>query len=328
MTTGDRLAVVAIGRNEGQRLVRCLESVSGLGVATVVYVDSGSTDGSVAAARELGADVVALDLAQPFTAARARNVGWRRALELQPGLEAIQFVDGDCEVSAGWLDVAAGCLRLQPQVGAVCGQRRERFPERSLYNRLCDLEWRMPPGPVRSCGGDVMIRAQALRQVEGYRDELIAGEEPELCVRLRAAGWQIHALADTMTLHDAAMSRFGQWWKRIRRSGYAFAQGAFLHGAPPERHNVRETRRAWLWGLVLPLVIAAAGWRWGPAAAWALLIYPLQVLRLWLRGQGAPRDRALLAVFHTLGRFPEMLGQLQFLRDRLLGRQSRLIEYK
>lgn len=324
----DRLAVVAIGRNEGERLLRCLASVSGLDAPTIVYVDSGSTDGSVAAARELGAEVQSLDMSQPFTAARARNVGWRRALELRPELEAIQFVDGDCEVSDGWLDAAVDCLRRHPKVGAVCGQRRERFPERSLYNRLCDLEWRMPPGPVRSCGGDVMIRTQALRAVNGYRDDLIAGEEPELCVRLRAAGWQIHALPNAMTLHDAAMSRFGQWWKRIRRSGYAFAQGAFLHGAPPERHNVRETRRAWMWGLVLPLLITLSVWRWGPAAAAALLIYPLQVLRLWLRGPGESRDRALLAVFHTLGHFPEMLGQLQFLRDRWLGRQSRLIEYK
>lgn len=326
-TAGPGLAIVVIGRNEGQRLLRCLASVEA-SAGVVVYVDSGSDDGSVAAAAACGADVVALDLSQPFTAARARNVGWRRALELRPALQAVQFVDGDCEVAAGWLERALAELGAQPHVAAVCGQRRERHPERSAYNRLCDLEWRKPAGPAKSCGGDAMMRITALQGAGGYRDDLIAGEEPELCVRLRRAGWRIHALADTMTWHDAAMTRFGQWWKRTRRSGYAFAQGAFLHGAPPERHNVRESRRAWVWGLALPLAIAGAALVFGPAALWGLLVYPLQVLRLFARGHGSVRDRALQAMFHTLGRFPEAMGQLQFMRDRLLDRQSRLVEYK
>jgi glycosyltransferase involved in cell wall biosynthesis len=321
------VALVIIGRNEGERLVRCLSSVQGRAHA-IVYVDSGSTDRSVQSARDQGADVVCLDMAVPFTAARARNAGWRRALERAPEAAYIQFVDGDCEICPGWIETARAHLDARPSVVAVCGQRRERFPQRSVYNRLCDLEWRMPPGPVRSFGGDAMVRAAALRDVGGYRDDLIAGEEPELCVRLRRSGWTIEALADDMTLHDAAMTRFGQWWKRIRRSGYAFAQGAFLHGASPERHKVRETRRAWLWGLLLPAAILLAAAAWGPWALWALLVYPAQVLRLYGSGQGRARDRALRAVFLTLGRFPEMLGQFQFLRDRLMGRQSRLMEYK
>lgn len=321
------VAVVAIGRNEGERLLRCLQSVRGR-AALVVYVDSGSSDGSVAAAQALGAEVVALDLSTPFTAARARNAGWRRVQALRLDLPWLQFVDGDCEMVAGWLETAQSFLAAHEGVAAVCGQRRERYPERSVYNRLCDLEWRMLPGVVESCGGDVMVRAQALAQVGGYRDDLIAGEEPELCVRLRAHGWQIRALPDEMTRHDAAMTRFGQWWLRIRRSGYAYAQGAHLHGASPARHNLRESRRAWVWGLALPLAIVLAALVLGPWALAAAAVYPLQVLRLFLRGGGARRDRALLAVFHTLGRFPEVLGQLQFLRDRLLGRRSGLIEYK
>lgn len=173
-----------------------------------------------------------------------------------------------------------------------------------------------------------MVRAQAFCDVGGYCEALIAGEDPELCVRLRARGWQVHALAEEMTLHDASMMRFGQWWLRIRRSGYAFAQGAYLHGAPPERHNVRESRRAWLWGLALPLAIVLATLALGPWALSGVAIYPLQVLRLYVLGSGSPGDRGLQAVFHTLGRFPEALGQLQFLRDRLLHRHSGLIEYK
>ena len=42
------LGAVVIGRNEGARLERCLDSLQGT-VACIVYADSGSEDGSVAA---------------------------------------------------------------------------------------------------------------------------------------------------------------------------------------------------------------------------------------------------------------------------------------
>ena len=318
--------VVAIGRNEGERLLRCLRSVAPH-VVTVIYVDSGSTDDSVQVALSLGAKVVALDISQPFTAARARNAGLRRLREELPRFEYVQFVDGDCEVVAGWLVKATQFLADNPRVAAACGRRRERFPERSLYNRLCDMEWDTPVGQALACGGDVLMRATALAQVGGYRDDLIAGEEPELCVRLRAKGWQVWRLDAEMTLHDAAMTRFSQWWKRSVRAGHAFAEGAHLHGAAPERHWVRESRSAWLWGLCLPvgLLLAAAVW---PAVLWGFGIYPLQVLRLFIRGSSAPGMRLARAFFLVLGKFAEAMGQARYLLLRLQGGQARLIEYK
>lgn len=321
------LALIAIGRNEGHRLERCLDSVR-TRAQLVIYVDSGSTDGSVAQALARGVEVVVLETQRPFTAARARNAGLQRVLELMPDVRWIQFVDGDCEVRAGWLERATAYLEHHPHVAAVFGRRRERFPDRSIYNRLCDMEWAIPPGPVKSCGGDVLFRARSLRETGGYLETLIAGEEPELCVRLRARGWQIHAIDVEMTLHDAAMTRFGQWWKRMARSGYAFAQGAHLHGAKPEMHWVRESRRAWFWGLVLPAgsILLAAGF--GPSALTLLAMYPLQMTRQLIRQPGTLTERALKAVFQMLGRFPEMSGQTLFWRDLWLRRLPRLIEYK
>jgi GT2 family glycosyltransferase len=318
--------IVAIGRNEGERLKRCLRSLPVS--ARIVYVDSGSTDGSDAWARDFGAEVVHLDLSTRFTAARARNAGFRRLLDMAPQIPYVQFVDGDCELASEWPATGITFLRDHADVAAVFGRRRERNPDRSIYNRLCDWEWDGPAGEARACGGDVMVRAAALQAVGGYRESLIAGEEPELCVRLRAAGWRIWRLNAEMTSHDAAMTRFTQWWKRTRRSGYAFAEGAQLHGAPPERHWVWESRRAWLWGVGLPLLCLAAGfvvmpWGWASFA-----IYPLQMLRQSLRGTGTFRERITKGFFQLLGRFPEALGQLQFLRDRLLGRATALIEYK
>lgn len=314
-----RVGAVIIGRNEGARLVACLASFPGW-VRPLVYVDSGSTDGSVAAARAAGAEVVALDMGTPFTAARARNAGMER-MQALGGAEFVQFVDGDCRLQPGWIEDAAAFLAARPEVAVVCGRRREVHPEASVFNRLCDAEWDTPVGEARACGGDALMRVAALTEVGGYDPGLIAGEEPELCVRLRQAGWTVWRIDREMTLHDAAMTRIGQWWKRTRRGGHAFAEGAAMHGAPPERHWVGETRRALLWGAVLPLV-ALLGLVVTPWAALILLAYPLQVLRL-SRKLGWERSFYLV-----LGKFPEAQGALEFYLNRLRKRRAGLIEYK
>jgi glycosyltransferase involved in cell wall biosynthesis len=318
--------VVIIGRNEGERLRQCLESAST--VPVVVYVDSGSSDGSAQWARNHGAEVIELNMSTPFTAARARNAGFRRLLEIVPKLLFVQFVDGDCELEDNWLERAAAFLGSHAEVGVVCGRRRERHPEKSIYNWLCDREWERPAGEALACGGDAMMRANALDAVGGFRDDLIAGEEPELCLRLRAAGYRIWRLDLPMTLHDAAMTRFGQWWRRALRGGYGLAHGAYLHGAPPERLWVWESRRAWLWGVWLPLTCLIVGLEFGPWGWAAWLIFPLQIVRQTMRNSGPVKQRALLALFQLLARFPEGIGQIKFMRDRLFGRQARLVEYK
>lgn len=316
------VGLVAIGRNEGERLRRCLSSVLPA-VRATVYVDSGSTDGSNRMAAEMGAEVVDLDMSRPFTAARARNEGLHQLLRQHPNIDFVQFVDGDCEIVSGWLDAAKRFLEEHPTHAVVCGRRRERYPERSIYNKQCDEEWNTPVGDALSCGGDAMMRVDALQAVGGYRDTLIAGEEPELCVRLRHKGWRIHRLDQEMTLHDAAMTRFSQWWRRTARGGHAFAEGAWLHGAPPERHWVRETRRAWIWGAVLPVLILIAILALGPWGALLGLAYPLQWLRLLWRNRSIQTSTLLM-----LGKFAEVWGVLKFHSSRLRGVTGHIIEYK
>lgn len=276
------MGVVVIGRNEGLRLERCLASLVGA-AEQVVYVDSGSTDDSVQMAKALGVEVVELDMSIPFTAARARNEGFARLQHLLPAMRYVQFVDGDCEVVEGWLSRAQAFLDTRPEVAVVCGRRRERFPQRSIYNLLCDLEWDTPIGEAKACGGDALMRADAFAAASGFRADLIAGEEPELCVRLRANGWKVWRLAEEMTLHDAAMTRFGQWWRRTLRGGHAFAEGAFLHGAAPEKHWLRESRRAWFWGLGVPLATVIAMLMLGWSGLLLLLVYPCKSCA-WLAG--------------------------------------------
>lgn len=326
MTKADpTIHAVAIGRNEGQRLIACLASLQGQ-VARIVYVDSGSTDGSVAAAKEHGADIVLLDTDTPFTAARARNAGID-ALAAGAPPDFVQFVDGDCALDPAWVKLASDFLQENPDVAVVCGRRRERFPEKTIYNRMCDAEWDTAIGQALACGGDALIRWDALKTVDGYNPALIAGEEPEMCLRMRRRGWKVWRLDAEMTLHDADMRRFGQFWKRASRAGHAAAEGMAMHGAGPERHGVAATRRAVLWGMGVPIVIICLSFLFGPAALWFFLVYPMQVIRLALR-DGGTRFAWEQAVLLTLGKFAESQGVLTYYWRRWRRHQAQLIEYK
>ncbi len=326
MSGGPVIGIVLIGRNEGARLVGALAAIPA-GITRRVYVDSGSTDGSIAAARAAGAEVVALDLGRPFTAARARNEGFA-ALTAAGPVDHVQFIDGDCTLAPGWIETATAFLEAHPRAAVACGRRRERAPEASVYNRLCDAEWNTPIGRAQACGGDALMRAAAFAAVGGFNPALIAGEEPELCLRLRAAGWEVWRLDAEMTLHDAAMTRFSQWWRRARRAGHAYAEGAALHGATPERHGVAETRRALLWGAGLPAVALAGALLVSPWMLLLLLAWPAQMVRLALREGAGRRTNWERAIFLTLGKLPEALGVLEYRARRLFRRPAGLIEYK
>ena len=265
-------------------------------------------------------------MARPFTAARARNAGLER-LCADPAILYIQFIDGDCELQSGWTHTAQAFLNMHPRTAIAFGRLRERFPQASVYNRLCDAEWNTPVGLSQSCGGIAMIRCAALDQVGGYDPGLIAGEEPEMCVRLRGAGWQVWRLDAEMALHDAAMTRFSQWWKRTRRGGHAAAQGMAMHGTGPERLGVAMVRRALLWGLALPVAILAAVALLGPWALVLLLAYPAQIIRL-ARRSGGTRAAWEQATFLTIGKLAESAGVVEYWGRRLMGRQAAIIEYK
>lgn len=327
----ETIGAVAIGRNEGERLRRCLEALR-RETDRIVYVDSGSTDGSVETARALGVSVVELDMSIPFTASRARNAGFARLRETWPGTDYVQFVDGDMEVLAGWLDTAADVLDARPEVVAVCGVRRERHPERSLYNRICDVEWRIgEPGETANFGGDVMFRARALADVGGYDEGVIAAEDDELGVRLRERGGVLLRIDVESTLHDADMDRFGQWWTRAKRCGHAYAQVSELHGARGEKKFVREMKRAWMLGAVVPgsaalLTVPTLGLSW-----LALGLYPLNAVRIAIGTQKRGfswMDSAVWGASCALSPIPQAVGALKFHLDRLRSKRPEIIEYK
>jgi GT2 family glycosyltransferase len=329
--SSDGVVIVAIGRNEGERLQGCLRAAQAAST-TVVYVDSGSADGSAEYARSVGCRVVELSPERPFSAARARNEGFACALEAAPETAFVQFVDGDCELEDGWLERGVAELNLRSDVGLVRGHLKEIHPETSIYNRLCNLEWQQEPGEIGSSGGIFLARVEAFKAAGGFRPDVIAAEDDEFCVRVRRLGWKILMVDAPMARHDAAMTRFSQWWIRARRAGHAYAQVAALHGDGEERYFVHERRRVWLWGLALPgLALILMPFTRGLSLAALVCLYGLQLIHIFrgCRKRGwANRDAWTYAFFALISKFPGLQGLLEYHWRRSRGQTMMIIEHK
>lgn len=327
------LSVVIIGRNEGQRLARCLESVAGMNYpmdrCELIYVDSNSSDGSRELASALGARVISID-AGKLTAARARNAGWRSAKG-----PLILFLDGDTILHPDFVQRAVATL-AEPGVAVVYGNRRETHPTSSIYNRVLDIDWIAPAGTSESCGGDALMRRSALEQVAGYDADLIAGEEPDLCRRLRATGALILHIDAPMTGHDFAIARWSQYWRRATRTGYAYAEIAQRYRNTPDPLWQAQSRRNLIQA---PAYLLASGGAIGislashsliPIAALALIAAAI-VVRTALRAAPKIGDRytLLLYALHShVQQFPLLAGQIHFYLMNRRNVSQQLIEYK
>jgi GT2 family glycosyltransferase len=322
-----RVAAVVIGRNEGERLTRCLRALSGQ-LTRVVYVDSASTDGSVDTARALGVEVVQLSDDRPLSAARARNAGYERAVATWPDVEFVQFLDGDMELLDGWIEWAVASMDEQTDVGAVCGIRREKHPDRSVYNRICDVEWRVvASSPEVNFGGDVLIRCRAFDAVGGYDDSVLAAEDDELALRLRRRGYAVVRLDVPAVVHDADMHSFGEWWRRAVRCGHAYAQVGALHGRGDERKFVEPLRRAIVTGGVVPVALVAGSLFTQGVLLVGFAFYPADAARIAIgtRRRGYSwRDSAAWGASCAFGVVPQAFGALRYLSRHRAERGARI----
>ena len=327
------LSVVIIGRNEGERLTRCLKSVRAIrdpgGDIEVLYVDSASRDDSVARAAASGARVIEVAPERP-SAALGRNAGWREARA-----PYVLFLDGDTILDPDFASVALKALD-DPQVAVVWGHRREIHPEQSLFNRVLDLDWVYPPGPSDFCGGDAVMRTEVLRAVDGFDASLIAGEEPELCQRIRALGHVILHIDQPMTGHDLAMTGWASYWKRAFRAGYAYAEVSDRLKDTAFPLWVADVRRNRIRGGILLLLGFVAMLATGVMlSVWPLILLFSAILALSIRSAWKARWKSgsagtlLLYGFHShLQQIPILFGQLAWWRDRRRARTRGLIEYK
>lgn len=316
MTGRNNIAIVVIGRNEGERLKKCLHSVLKSG-AVIVYVDSNSTDGSVAYAQSVGVKVILLDDKKPLTAARARNSGFECINSNNPNIDYIHFIDGDCEMAEGWLMQAVAALEKCPDVSAVCGRLREKNITRTIYTRLCDMSWYVKPGEIEAVGGIATMRADVFREHKGFNEDLIAGEEPELCLRIRNSGWKILCLDTQMGTHDSDMSTYNQWWVRSVRTGFAYANAVSWGRWQGERKSII------FWGAIIPILIVSGILTSPFYGSLLILIYPFQIFRVTykLSIPYKPKDKLLYGLFCVLDKFPMFVGMIKFYYSRLINTQ-------
>jgi cellulose synthase/poly-beta-1,6-N-acetylglucosamine synthase-like glycosyltransferase len=321
------VSVIVVGRNEGERLSLCLRSVRAMDFPQdhieLIYVDSHSSDDSLNRACEQGAHVVALPPG-PTTAARARNAGYRLAKGV-----FLLFLDGDTVITPQFLSHALAFLKVHPEVAVYWGYRREVNPRRSLYNRVFDLEWVLPCGNSAFCGGDAVMRKCVLDEVGPFRDDLIAGEDSELCARIRSAGYTIWLADELMTYHDLAITSFTAYWRRCYRGGYAYAEVAErTQGALFKRESVKNHIQVAVYVLTPILLTLGFGWL-GLCAAIGTAALALLRTAWRNRWRKASLPTTMLYAVHAhLCQVPVWLGQLEYLRNRHLRITREIIEYK
>lgn len=323
------LSYVVIGRNEGERLTRCLESIHGSDAdipSEIIYVDSNSGDDSMARAEALGASALSVVSDRP-TAARGRNAGWQAARG-----EFIMFLDGDTQLDPRFISKALAAMK-EPDIAVVWGHRRESNPSQSVYVRVLDLDWIYPPGDSAFCGGDALMRRCVLQETGGFDETLIAGEEPELCSRIRNKGLRIRHIDTPMTLHDLAIQRFQAYWQRAFRAGHAYAEVSARFKNSPDNLWRDEVRRNALHGsamLATPaILIAGVHWPWfGIAALFSAAAVLARTVRRCKWKDPGVNTRLLYAAHSYIQKVPIFMGQLKYRLSERTGRRQRLIEYK
>jgi len=270
------VAIIAIGRNEGDRLKSCLRAAMA-GARTVVYVDSGSEDGSAEYAASVGCIVVQLDPAQPFSAARARNEGFACVMEHEPDVDLFSL----SMATATWLTVGSSAAsrpsmsgRMWPLPADMCARSIPKQPSitscatwsgsrcRGRLALAAASSWcapRLPrsrrlPSRCNCRRGTRVLRAGAACGLEDSAGG--CGDGSPRC-------------------GDDALQPVG---RRALRSGHAYAQVAALHGKSDERYYVRDCRRIWIWGLVLPAgALCLAPFTYGLSLAAMLILYALAI---------------------------------------------------
>ncbi len=328
----DSVGIVVIGRNEGDRLRTSLASVNQFGYP-VAYVDSGSTDDSVNVAKNYATLVHELDRSSPFSAARARNEGFDVITSTYPGLKYVQFVDGDCVVAPGWFEAGVNALSVDGGPSLVLGHRKELKPDFTIYNRLAAIEWNSPVGELTNFGcliGSFLVKVPVFKAMNGFKTNVIAGEDSELGVRMCLAGHKMHKIDYHMETHDANILKFSQWWNRAVRAGHAVGQRAHINGDTAVQDCVKERKSTIVWGIVMPIVAIIMLFIF-PLVSLAILgLYGVMFVKVYryAKQQGMTHDDALIYTSSiVVGKVANGIGFLKF-QMNAMKKQYVLIEYK
>jgi glycosyltransferase involved in cell wall biosynthesis len=189
-----KISVVIPAYNAAPFLARCLKSVFAqtLKPEEVIVVDDKSTDNTALLAAELGAKVVCRAVNGGLSA--ARNSGIQHASS-----EWIALLDADDRWMPEKLERQVACIR--PEVVLIYNGIRI-FDDNGTRNELPAihpvaarkmLRYRNPITP-----STVLVRREAVLQDGGFREDIRAGEDWEMWVRLQRLG-QFEAVPAPLT---------------------------------------------------------------------------------------------------------------------------------
>lgn len=261
------VSVVIVTYNEADRIRRCLDSVFELCEEVpsfeVVLVDSNSSDETVSIASEYPITILRIPSDDLSTPSAGRYVGTQAA-----DGEFVLFVDGDMELSDGWLPRACRLLREHPDVAAVDGHLNENRGQTEIEN----------VGAVR---GVALYDAKKLRAVGGFDPFLRSLEDIDLGFQLVEAGYRLCRLPVVVAEHP--VSTGPQEPLRRLRNGYVRGTGQAVRKSvdSPRRlarhlHRLRNKLFAAAWGslgavslLSPPLFV---GWVLATAAGFCVLV--------------------------------------------------------
>jgi acetyltransferase-like isoleucine patch superfamily enzyme len=181
----------------------------------------------------------------------------------------------------------------------------------------------------------VLVRRDALAQVDGFDPNLKAGEEPEMCSRLRATGWVIEHIDEPMTGHDLAIRTWKAYWLRAKRSGMAYAEIAHKMQKKGDLMWQNEAKRDLVHGsiyLASPLILAAL-YALSPLIPLiaAVLFFTLLIRTALRSAWKAPTNHMLCmqyAVHVHLQKIPSLFGQLAWRLNHRRGGATQWVDYK
>jgi len=321
------ISIIVIGLNEEKNLKECLSSIfeSSLGgdeKLEIVYVDSGSIDNSIAIAKSFyNVKVISLQDSPP-SAAKGRNLG----ASITKG-DYIQFVDGDSALDKNWIKMALQALELDQSKGVVFGAIEEVDNKNTIYSKVCRFDWYTPPGDYRLCGGNAMWRRDIFIKAGGFDSTLSAGEEPDLCYKVRQNGHRIVCLDAPMVKHDLDMNSFKEYWLRSIRSGYAYSVIAMRFMNMEEKLWLKETIRNFLDPLLWVIIILSGfsiGWLASLSLLFAFISYRIiRIIKNVQQRTTSLTDALLYGLHIQFSRLPLALGQIKGLTEVFLSRISR-----
>jgi GT2 family glycosyltransferase len=210
--------VIVVNWNGREHLETCLDSLEGQTYAArhVLFVDNGSSDGSVEFVRDRFPNVEILANVKNLGFCDANNQGLRLAMEA--GAPYAVLLNNDTETDLRWLEELVGAAERLPEAG-VLASKMLLFDKRDTMNSagLCcsvigcgwDRGFGEPDGPkwdepaqvIGACGGAFFVRTAALARTGLLPRFGIYLEDLDLSLRMWNAGYTIEYVPTAVVYH-------------------------------------------------------------------------------------------------------------------------------